>query len=197
MTDIIERPVLTMPEAEADWLRSAYAEANVILEYGSGGSTVMGAEMGEKTIFSVESDRKWAGMMQDWFDANETKSDVHIQPVWVGPTGKWGTPTKNETHGKWPKYPLKIWDLESFQHPDVVLVDGRFRTACFLATLFRITKPVTLYFDDYIDREHYHMVEDFVPRTETRGRMARFDLTPQVIKPENLLKIITEFAKKR
>ena len=192
----IERPEMTLPEAEADWVRAAYADAGVILEYGSGGSTVMAAEMPGKTIFSVESDKKWAGMMQDWFAANPPASEVHIVPVHVGPTKRWGVPTDPGQMYRWPRYPLKIWDAETFRHPDVVLIDGRFRAGCLLATLFRITRPVSVYFDDYIRRSKYRVVEEFAKPVETRGRMVRFDLEPTPIPPERLLDIMTIFTKK-
>jgi hypothetical protein len=64
--DLITRPELTLPEAEAATIRAAYERAGVILEYGSGGSTVLGAELG-KRVLSVESDKAWAQMMRDWF----------------------------------------------------------------------------------------------------------------------------------
>lgn len=42
-----------MPPAEAEALRMAYEEAEVILEYGSGGSTVVAAELPGKHVTSV------------------------------------------------------------------------------------------------------------------------------------------------
>ena len=63
----ITRPEFTFPELEGTALRGAYAQAEVILEYGSGGSTVMGAEMPGTRVFSVESDKAWAQMMRGWF----------------------------------------------------------------------------------------------------------------------------------
>ena len=66
----ISRPELTLPEAEAAHSRAAYKDAKAILEYGSGGSTVMAAEMPGKRVWSVESDADWAQMMRDWFAAH-------------------------------------------------------------------------------------------------------------------------------
>lgn len=194
--NVIERPELTLPEAEAAWLTEAYQNASTILEYGSGGSTVMGAELGDKTIFSVESSKKWADMMRSWFEANPTGSSVEIVPIFVGPVKKWGMPVDDAHFHRWPRYPLKVWDREDFVQPDVVLVDGRFRIGCVLATLYRTKKPVTLYFDDYTERTQYHVVEDFVPLTETRGRMARFDIEPTAIPPDRLMQIMALFTKK-
>ncbi len=191
-----DRPELTLPEAEAAWLREAYEGAEVILEYGSGGSTVMASEMPGKTIFSVESSKKWAAMMSGWFEENPGKSRPTVIPIFVGPVKQWGMPKDDTHYHRWPRYPLKVWDHEGFRQPDVVLVDGRFRIACLLATLYRTQKPVTLYFDDYTARTQYHIVEDFAPLIETRGRMARFDIEPTPIPPERLMQIMALFNRK-
>ncbi|WP_371809953.1 hypothetical protein [Ruegeria sp. HKCCD7319] len=60
----LEKPVLTMPEDAQNVLRENYEAASVILEYGSGGSTVLASEMQNKTVFSVESDRSWTRKMR-------------------------------------------------------------------------------------------------------------------------------------
>ena len=193
----LSRPEMTFPEAEAAWLREAYEGAEVILEYGSGGSTVMAAEIGGKTVFSVESSKKWAKMMRRWFEAHPPDGGhVEIVPIWVGPVKKWGMPIDDSHSNRFPRYPLKIWDHADFRQPDVVLVDGRFRIACVLATLYRTQKPVTLYFDDYTERTKYHIIEDFIPLKETRGRMARFDIEPTPIPPERLMQIMALFNRK-
>ena len=192
----ITRPHLTLPEAEADWLRTAYVDATVILEYGSGGSTVMGAEMSGKTIFSVESDKVWHDGMQAWFDANPPESRVHLHHADVGPTGEWGMPVDEKKWRKWHQYPLSVWDRTDFVQPDVVLIDGRFRAGCYLAVLFRTAKPLTVYFDDYRHRSNYHVIERYGKPVEMRGRMARFDIEPMAIPVAELDWIIATMTKK-
>ncbi|CUH62796.1 hypothetical protein TG4357_00307 [Thalassovita gelatinovora] len=188
--DIPSRPELTLPEAEAIALSKAYAQADTILEYGSGGSTVIAAELG-KTVWSVESDADWAQMMRDYFAAHPPMGDVHIVHSDIGPTKEWGHPVDDSEWKKFPRYPLQIWDNPGFEHPDVVLVDGRFRVGCALATAFRITRPVTLYFDDYKRRERFHVVEEFLGQPEDMiGRMARFEITPTPVPRKKLLKVV-------
>ena len=48
----VERPFLTLPEAEAEALAAAYARADVILEYGSGGSTALALDLGKFVLGS-------------------------------------------------------------------------------------------------------------------------------------------------
>jgi len=184
------RPELTLPETEAQALSAAYAGADVILEYGSGGSTVMAAELG-KRVLSVESDKEWTRMMRDWFVANPPIGDVDVIWADIGETREWGHPVSDRGWKRFSRYPLAVWDLPEFAHPDVVLVDGRFRVGCALATAYRITRPVALYFDDYVNRRRYHEVEEFIGApAETFGRMVRFDLEPAALPSGKLLRIV-------
>lgn len=175
----IERPKLTMPPAEAELVRASYLKAETILEYGSGGSTVVAGEMIGKTVFSVESDRNWVAMMRGWFAQVPPISSVHLHHVDIGPTGEWGAPVNEKHFRRWPEYPTSVWDRDDFQHPDVVLIDGRFRVACLLTVALRITRPIVALFDDYAHRKPYHEVEAFLRPTGLTGRMALFEMKPQ------------------
>lgn len=188
----IDRPVLTMPAPEAEALRAAYDSAEVILEYGSGGSTVLASEMSDKHVTSIESDRKWARMMKDWFAAHPPVTGSQVDVIWanIGPTQNWGKPKDDSAWQKYPNYALSVWLRDGFRHPDVVLVDGRFRLGCALATAFNIVRPVTLLFDDYKQRTWFHKVEEFLGQPSIIGRMAQFTVEPTPIPPSRLLHII-------
>lgn len=190
MSRTLTRPELTLPDAEAGVLRAAYAAADVILEYGSGGSTVLAADLG-KDVLSVESDADWAQMMRDWFKAHPPSGKVTVLWSDIGPTKEWGRPVDESKWKHFARYPLEVWDHPAFEHPDVVLVDGRFRMGCALATAFRISRPVTLYYDDYANRVRHHQIESFLGApAEITGRMARFDLTPMPVPAERLMQVI-------
>jgi len=135
--------------------------------------------------------------MQAWFDDCPGLSMPTVIHADVGTTGEWGMPESDKRWRAFPKYPLEVWSFEGFQQPDVVLVDGRFRVGCLLATLFRTQNPVELYFDDYAGRELYHVVETFVKPTEIRGRMARFDIKPTPIPSDRLLDVIQLMSRPR
>ncbi|MDA7425996.1 hypothetical protein [Thalassococcus lentus] len=192
MTQTLSRPELTLPDAEAALLQRAYESADVILEYGSGGSTVLASEMPGKTVFSVESDQAWAQMMRDWFASHPAAAGTTVDMIWsdIGATKEWGHPVDASEWRRFARYPLEVWGLKEFRQPDVVLVDGRFRQGCALATAFMTKKPVEVLFDDYVQRKHYHKVEDFLGSPEITGRMARFRVVPQPIPPEKLLQVI-------
>lgn len=191
----VPRPVLTLPADEAAAVTSAYAAARVILEYGSGGSTVLAAEQPGKVIFSVESDAKWLADMQSWFAQTPPLAQVHLHYGDIGPTKAWGHPRDAGAFRKWPGYPISVWDLPGFLQPDLVLIDGRFRAACFLTCLLRSTQPMTVLWDDYIDRPIYHHVEDLVKPVAMIGRMARFEITPMPFPVDRLAWVIETYLR--
>jgi len=191
---VTERPMLTLPGAEAEALTAGYGRAEVVLEYGSGGSTVLAAELG-KTVYSVESDAVWCGKMQEWFVDNPPKGRVVLHQADIGPTKKWGMPVGSAAFRRFPGYALSVWDLPGFEHPDVVLIDGRFRPACLLATAFRITRPVTVLFDDYAERPTYHAIETMFRPSAMHGRMAEFAVDPTPLSADRLSWVMGWFLK--
>jgi len=188
----VSRPKLTLPKAEAALLREAYAKADVILEYGSGGSTVMASEMPGKTVFSVESDRNWAQMMRDWLSANPPAEGTRVEMLWsnIGETKEWGYPVDDSQWRRFALYPLEVWQLPQFRQPDVVLVDGRFRHGCALATAFLTQKPVDLFVDDYSVRPRYRKMEEYLGTPTMTGRIAQFRVNPTPIMPAKLMQVI-------
>ena len=183
-------PELIFPEAEAEAVRMAYSEAEAVLEYGAGGSTLLAAELGTPVV-SVESDGDWARGMRAWFARTPAQSLVEILHVDLGPVRAWGFPRDAEHWRAFPSYPLAVWDRlgRDLPQPDVVLVDGRFRTGCALATALRSPRPVTLLFDDYLHRTQYHEIEGFLGQPTLIGRMAVFDIEPMPVPADRLLDI--------
>ena len=193
MTELAEptRPELTLPEVEAAALRQAYEEATVILEYGSGGSTVLAAELPSKRIFSVESDKAWTKRMRSWFKEHPPAAGTQVDIFWsnIGPTKQWGYPKTDESWPRYARYPLEIWNSPDFLQPDVVFVDGRFRAGCALAAAFHTKKAIPVLVDDYARRKQYHRIEKYIGPPEMFGRLARFVVQPTSIRADDLLEI--------
>lgn len=179
----MEMPELTFPDDEAACVERLYASARVILEYGSGGSTVLAASMPGKYVISVESDRDWAIDLQQRIDQAALPSPAVVWHVDIGATGRWGRPVDDVGWQKYHHYPVSIWSEPFFRHPDLVLIDGRFRAACLVAVALRITRPVTVLFDDYVPRPSYHVVERLAQPARIVGRMAEFRLQPRAPEP--------------
>lgn len=186
-------PELSFPLDEMHLVRRVYDSAHIILEYGSGGSTVLGSEGPGKLVFSVESDHAWAIRLQHEIDLRNLPSPALVYHVDIGPTGNWGRPLGPEAWTRFYRYPLAIWDEPFFRQPDVVLIDGRFRPACLIAILLRTQKHVTILFDDYTERPAYHSVEAFLKPTEIVGRMAVFHVQPRPFDPSETGAIMDHF----
>lgn len=174
-------PTLTLPEAEAEYLKAAYAGAGCVLEYGSGGSTVVGARLGHVRLFSVESDADWARNLEGWIAREGIGARATVWHQDIGKTREWGHPARYRRSDAllYYRYANEPWTRLGAHQPDVVLIDGRFRIGCFIAIAANIRKPVRILFDDYADRPRYSFVEQIAPPVERVGRMAIFELEPR------------------
>jgi len=190
----ISMPVVTLPDAEKKFLADRYAEAETILEYGSGGSTVLASRMNSKKVFSVESDLNWAKSLRSALSIRfpECKS-THVHHVDIGATKAWGYPIDDSQWKNYHNYALDIWDQSFFEHPDLILIDGRFRLGCFAAALLKVEKPTTVLFDDYFDRPEYHAAEKYCAVSEKAGRMAEFNVKPATWSNDQLTELISWF----
>jgi len=183
-----DAPTLTFPAEVADLVRETYAGATEILEYGSGGSTALAAELGTRCM-SVENDLVWARHLGRWLDAAHPGHRVTQHKVWIGPTRKWGRPSKSQARlwrWRYPAYPRSVWRRRDRVMPDVVLIDGRFRPACFLTTLERLDRPATILWDDYANRPDYHVVVSKLAPAHLVGRMAVFHAVPGLVDATDL-----------
>ena len=111
-------------------------------EYGSGASTRWVAQHTDAQIVSVESDPAWAASVQEAIGSRGTVS--HVQ---LGPVGKWGRPKTYQRRGQFATY--QEWPWLGQDKPELVLIDGRFRVACFLVSLLEAAPGTPIVFDDY------------------------------------------------
>ncbi|ARE40523.1 hypothetical protein RGUI_2382 [Rhodovulum sp. P5] len=185
-------PVPRFSEPDLKRLKDAYADAASILEYGSGGSTIIAAELGKK-VRSVESDKGWTALLNAHLDSAFPDADARVIHSDIGRTGKWGKPVNRKAMENFYRYPLAIWDAPDFTHPDVILIDGRFRVACFCTAVMRIERPTLVLFDDFVVREKYHTVEALAKPVERLERMAVFELEPGMVPRSELTWVIGSF----
>ena len=88
----------------------------------------------------------------------------------------------------------RTWVWRQGVSPDVVLVDGRFRVACFLTSLIEAVENTIIIFDDYADRHHYHVVERFLKPFKCCGRQAFFRVQSMTTQDrKKVLEMISKF----
>lgn len=190
---------LTFSEECCQYIRQVYPKHQLILEYGAGGSTLLAAEAGS-TVITTETDPKWLIELMGAYKERHLPGD--IIPIWadIGNTKAWGYPVDEQCVKQWPDYPQKPWHYCHEHHltPDLILIDGRFRVASFLTACANVTKATTLLFDDFVEREHYHIVKTlFEPSKIIGERMAVFKIRPKKISSQFLLNNIQYFLDPR
>lgn len=165
------------------------AATSCYLEYGAGGSTLHAVRMGARHVVSVDSSKDWINAIQQ-----KLPSAAHVNLLYcdIGQVGAWGRPTDDEGLHVYHTYMVAPWKMahEKILVPQLIFIDGRFRVACFLYSLICATPGAIILFDDYMNRSHYHLVEEFCARQGNYGRMAMF----QVDKKYSLPAIIARIA---
>lgn len=165
-----------IPDEGARRLARLLADARCYLEYGTGGTTLLARRLGVESVVAVESDPSWAAAVASRLDKLGLRQGTEIVVPDIGPTGPWGYPATDAGWRRYWRYPLEPWDRcqELGLLPDVVLVDGRFRVACMVATLMRAQPGTVILFDDYRERPDYHVVERFLEPVAYHDRVAEF-----------------------
>lgn len=158
-------------------------------EYGVGLSTECVFNCTNADILSIETDKEWLEIVR-----KNTKYDgrVAIQYIDLGLVEKWGRPLTYARRHYFFDYINAIWQRENFI-PDLILIDGRFRVACFLTALINAAPKTKIIIDDYTNRSCYHIVEEFVHPVETCGRQALFIVPNFVNKISEIKELINKF----
>jgi hypothetical protein len=139
-------------------------------EYGCGASTVWVAHHTNARIMAVNSSAEWIAKVA--LETEIFREKLCIEEVDLGEIAAWGYPTTYRHRTRFRDYAASPWRHEV--KPDLVLIDGRFRVACFLHSLPNAEPGTRLIFDDYNNRPHYHLVEEFCPAEERVCRQALF-----------------------
>lgn len=179
----MQRPELTFPDDVAQYVSDAYARHDSILEYGSGGSTVLASEMDGKHVVSVESDQAWADNLNTYLSQSDAvRSRPRVEHIDIGETGAWGRPVNRSKQHFFPWYALAPWMMPRADKAryGLVLVDGRFRASCFLASMAFGQGALELIFDDYTERPTYHFIEEYLRPEQIVGRAAVFIRNPDL-----------------
>jgi hypothetical protein len=161
------------------FFKTALLNNNCYLEYGCGGSTTYAIrETKIKTIISVDTSLEWINNINEYLKNSETDSETQLFLTHcnLGVVERWGTPVNRNNSIDFWKYMVAPWKIvkENRLSPDIILIDGRFRVACFLYSVLCADYGTTIMIDDYFHRPHYHIVERFCKLKERHGRMGVF-----------------------
>ena len=152
-----------------DYLFKNYLkDCKIYFEYGVGDSTIWALENTSSRIISVDTDKKWINKV----DISKNKKRIDINWINLGEIENWGRPKTYEYRKHFIEYISNVWNFNL--KADVILVDGRFRVACFLYSLINAKEGSIIIFDDYMNRSHYHVVEEVLGIHKKCGRQVAF-----------------------
>ena len=183
-----------IPHLEKNDIQIFYKYLNkikVYFEYGSGGSTYQASlKKNIQKIYSVESDIEWQTKLKKNIKNDNVTyifNEMNTQP------NTWGNPGPNSTHEQHINYSNHIRNItdEEQKSIDLVFIDGRFRVACCLKCFDVIREDCLIAFDDFLNRQEYHVVlkyYDIIEKT-IDNRMVILQKKKNIISiPEELIK---------
>jgi hypothetical protein len=164
--------------------------AKIYFEYGSGGSTYQASIRDNiKKIYCVESDMNWLNKLKENIKKNNITylfNEMDSKP------GTWGKYGENATDEQKINYSNQMMKLSKKQkaYIDLVFIDGRFRVACCLKCYNIIRDRCFIAFDDFLNREYYHVVLDYFDIIEKTvdNRMVILKKKKNKIVPDELIK---------
>jgi hypothetical protein len=168
-----------MSGAEIAAYEDLLKNANCVLEYGTGGSTLLAVRHTHLKIYAVESDKSWIEKLRQFPEIQSAEREnrlifIHAD---IGPTGVVGRPTDTRFKRRWPNYSAAPWQDKSFS-PDVILIDGRFRVACALQAVIHMKSSAVIAVHDFQRRGYKPILLFFSPIQRVRnlfiGRRRRF-----------------------
>ncbi|XWV24949.1 hypothetical protein QJ856_gp0832 [Tupanvirus deep ocean] len=166
-----------LPQEEKDALFNRLDNCKVYFEFGLGGSTYHAFKKKNiKSIYSVESDNFWINKL---YEHGIPRKNNKLNIIYVNIKAKpnsYGFPGEKSTYDDWIKYSRAFTNLDPLikKQVDLILIDGRFRVACALNLFNEINENTVIAFDDFFNREHYHIVLEYYDVVERVGRMAFF-----------------------
>ena len=161
-------------------------DCHLYFEYGVGKSTRWVLENSISHIIAVDTDKEWIDFVNIKLDSERAKL------IWVNLGGltKWGRPNSYKYRENFIDYISGVWNFK--QLADIILIDGRFRVACFLYSLLHSKTGSIIIFDDYFDRPWYHIVEEILPLHNRCGRQAFFKV-PDVYNKKLTKNLLNKF----
>ena len=158
-----------------DYLFKQYLiNCNIYFEYGVGASTHWVLENTKSKIISVDTDKNWINSI----DISNKDSRIKLNWINLGDLENWGRPKSYEYRDQFIDYISNVWNFK--EKADVILIDGRFRVACFIYSLINAKVNSIIIFDDYFNRPYYHIIEDIVPVYKIDGRQAIFKVPKHI-----------------
>lgn len=176
-----------MPDDQIEYYKQVISKCNNYMEFGSGGSTIYASNNITGKGLSFESDEEWY---------NNIKNNIinkNYQVIYIdieSEKDNWGYPGNKCNVDKQKLYSTKFKEYISDLHPDVILIDGRYRVSCALQIHSYISDNCRVLFDDFLNRNHYHIVLEYYDIVTNVNNMVELKKKNNIIPNEVMDKYI-------
>jgi hypothetical protein len=173
-----------MSDAKIQLLSCSFERASHYLEYGMGGSTLLAAEKSLLSIVAIDTSEEWISKVHASLEKSKLTGNIHLLHANLGMTLDWGYPVDELMVKSWPQYYAAPWVeyRNSGSSPDLILIDGRFRSPCFLYSIIHCKAGTRILWDDYLNRPEYQFVEKVLPPQGLIDDMAIFTVNENIDK---------------
>jgi hypothetical protein len=173
-------------DGDDELFKSYLQDCDFYFEYGVGASTSWVLDNSNANIIAVDTNKEWI----DYVNINVYSSRAKLIWINLGELTNWGRPNSYKYKDSFIDYVSGVWKFE--KKADVVLIDGRFRVACFFYSLLHSKTGSIIIFDDYFNRPFYHVIEEVVSLHKKCGRQAVFKV-PRVFDKKLTLNLFNKF----
>lgn len=159
-----------MKEEEVACYNRWLEQAKCIVEYGSGGSTILAlSKRNVRRILSIESDPQWIKQLSHLWRVRWARLTrrLNLHHVDIGPIKGFGYPANDKQKPAWPMYAKAPWTIGA--KPDLVLVDGRFRVACAAQVILNAPHAIMVIHDFWKRPQYHHILPFLVIRDRARS----------------------------
>ncbi|MBP1627523.1 MAG: hypothetical protein H6Q00_1998 [Holophagaceae bacterium] len=168
---------IQMSPAEVELFTESLRGVRRYFEYGTGGSTTLAFRLlqeaqADPAIYGVDTSAAWIELVSGTLDHHD---QVHLEHIDLGPVGDWGYPVNRRPRPiAWRRYPTAIRKVPQPETLNLVLIDGRFRVACFIQALLACATGTTILVHDYRDRPGYQVMESWAEKVRSVESLAVF-----------------------
>jgi hypothetical protein len=161
-----------MSQREKQCFNDLLSKSKFYLEFGAGGSTIMAAQSSAQFIVSVESDSAWIAKLKEEgaIKTAELAGRLFLLHIDIGSVGSWGAPVDERRIKSWVDYYTQPFILYDFPF-ELILIDGRFRVACALATAVFAQPIARVAIHDYELRTKYYAIEKYFDIIDSVGTL--------------------------
>lgn len=150
-----------MSAAKTQLLADSYFICSNYLEYGMGESTVQASQKSISTIVSIDNNEDLVGEVKTEIENTIYSGDINLLHANLALTSQNSNSLSETILKAWPQYYVAPWDKYKNLNliPDLILINGRLRTPCFLYSLLQCKTGTRILWNEYLNKPEYHFVE--------------------------------------